>query len=206
MNDSMHSTVSLVFFLSQDKISIFRPILQQGFQVGVKVGCDIQSLLCEQFDMLPKYVSNRISTVFLNGSPVDDVASAVVHDGDTLALSAAMPGLVGATFRRSGCLAAFRGSITYRPDDDAQATSYDGFVTLKLFNLLMDEVGPTFLEQGIWISGAVFSDFWEVHASVMKTAFDKITIDGLDLKPEKIDTIKRLSSDARILIRTSCSC
>ena len=30
-----------------------------------------------------------------------------------LALSAAMPGLVGATFRKSGCLATFRGSITY---------------------------------------------------------------------------------------------
>lgn len=202
MNDPVTYGVSFLFSMKQDNTTIFRSILQQGFQVRVKVGCDIQSLLCEQFDMLPEYVSNRISTVFLNGSPVDDVSNAVIHDGDTLALSAAMPGLVGATFRRSGCLAVFRGSITYRPDDDAQATSYDGFVTLKLFNLLMDEVGPTFLERGIWITGAVFSDFWQLHA----TAIEKITMDGLDLKPEKIDTINRLSPDDRILIRVSCSC
>ena len=33
----------------------------------------------------------------LDGKPVDDIGSSFLHDGSTLALSAAMPGLVGAT-------------------------------------------------------------------------------------------------------------
>ena len=205
LNDPADATVSLIFLLKRGNISVFNPILQQGFQVGAKIGCDIQSLLCEQYAMSPEYLSERISTVFLNGRPVDDVASAVVHDGDTLALSAAMPGLVGATLRRSGCLAAFRGSITYQPNGDPQAACYNGSITLKLFNLLTGEVGPSFLAQGISISGEVFSDFWEMHASEVKAALEAITMDGLDLNPEKIDTMQRQSLDARILLRATCS-
>jgi len=123
--------------LKKNKVSLMYPLLQQGFQVTAKVGCDIQSLMCDQFGMMPDYLSDRINTIFLNGKPVDDVASAIINDGATLALSAAMPGLVGATFRKAGCLASLRGSITYREASAPLSVCQEGTVTLKLFNLLI---------------------------------------------------------------------
>jgi len=40
------------------------------------------------------YVTQRISTIFLDGKPVDDIDTLLVRDGAVLSLSAAMPGLV----------------------------------------------------------------------------------------------------------------
>ncbi len=186
-----------------DHIALFLPLLQQGFQVSAKVGCDIQSLLCDQFKLMPDYLSDRISTVFLNGKPVDDVATAVVKDGATLALSAAMPGLVGATFRKSGCLAAFRGSITHRSEEDAPATCYDGHITLKLFNLLINELGPQFLKHGIWINGNLFREFWERQGSGLQSAIVKIIWNGSEQKPDETAELVWNSPDLRVLLQAS---
>jgi hypothetical protein len=189
--------------MKQDKISIFFALLQQGFQVTAKVGCDIQSLLCDQFGLMPDYLAHRISTIFLDGKPVDDVEAAMVRDGATLALSAAMPGLVGATFRRAGCLAAFRGSITYQKEDEAPAACYDGIITLKLFNLLVTEMGPQFLERGIWISGSDLRDVLRTHPSDIATIFKKIDKDGNGIDPDKIADLDWISPDAPYFLQAT---
>ena len=179
------------------------PLLQQGFQVTATVGCDIRSLLCDQFGMMPDYLSDRISTIFLNGKPVDDVSSAVVNDGATLALSAAMPGLVGATFRKAGCLAAFRGSITYRKGDDADATCRDGTITLKLFNLLVAEMGPLFLERGIWINGDELKDYLRKRRSSIETMIERVEKDGHPVDPKTLTDPEWLSVETRVLLQTT---
>lgn len=202
MKDQASTTLTLV--LKQDKISVLFPLLQEGFQVAAKVGCSIQSLLCDQFGLNPDYLADRISTIFLNGKPVDDASSAMVLDGSTLALSAAMPGLVGATFRKAGCLAAFRGSITYTKRDDASATCHDGFVTLKLFNLLLKEMGPPFLGRGIWITGHVLSEFLAMHQADVHTIFKKIKKNGIALTPHQIVDLAWITRDARFFLQTTC--
>ena len=73
----------------------------------------------------------------------------IVKDGATLALSGAMPGLIGATMRRGGVLASFRSGISYDPRGNTRSGG-NGRITLKLFNLLIDELGPRFLSRGIW--------------------------------------------------------
>lgn len=198
------TSTALSFVLKQDKISVFFFLLQQGFQVTAKVGCDIQSLLCDQFGMMPDYLSDRINTIFLNSKPVDDVTSAVIEDGDTLALSAAMPGLVGATFRKAGCLASFRGSITYQKDGDAPAVCGEGAITLKLFNLLVSEMGPLFLECGIWVSGRVLRDFFETHQSDIHSIFSKIEMDGSDMDPKRVVDLEWIMPEARFFLRATC--
>jgi len=90
-------TVRLSLTLEPDKIHGFFPLLRQGFMVRARVGCSIKTMLCEQFGVSPEYMEDRIKTIFLDGKTVDDVDSAIIKDGSTLALSAAMPGLVGAT-------------------------------------------------------------------------------------------------------------
>jgi hypothetical protein len=141
-------TVSLRLNLEADAIHTFFPLLQQGFMVKVRVGCSIKTMLCEQFGLSPQYVETRIKTIFLDGKPVDDIDSAIVKEGSTLALSAAMPGLAGAILRSGGQLAPLRGEIAHREGNQA-LTRREGMVILKLFNLIMDELGSIFLKRGI---------------------------------------------------------
>jgi hypothetical protein len=58
------TSTTLSFVLKQDKITVLFPLLQEGFQVAAKVGCDIRSLLCDQFGLMPDYLADRISTIF----------------------------------------------------------------------------------------------------------------------------------------------
>lgn len=133
-----------------DKIQGFFPLLQHGFMVKVQVGCSIKAMLCEQFGLSPEYVEDRIQTIFLDGKTVDDIDLAIIRDGSTLALSAAMPGLAGATLRRGGYLALLRSQTTYR-EEKVEITRQEGMVVLKLFNLVLSELGPIFLKRGILI-------------------------------------------------------
>ena len=132
-------------------LSPFFPLLQKGFAIKARAGSSIKNLLCEQLGVDADYFEDRIQTIFLDGKPVDDAETAIVRDGCTVALSAAMPGLVGSTFRRGGALAAFRNGITHRERTGIFGMEGDETVTVKLFNLLIGELGPVFLQEGIWI-------------------------------------------------------
>jgi hypothetical protein len=133
----------------KDPISGFFTLLQKGFYIGISNG-NLQNILCQTSGLDPDQVRSRIQTLFLNGKPVDDMAGTHVQNGDCLALSAAMPGLVGATMRSGGVLAGFRHSISHRATD-RQTDQSGGVLLVKLFNLLIREMGPRFLQQGILV-------------------------------------------------------
>jgi hypothetical protein len=139
---------NLVLTMMPDQLSAFYPILQQGVTVPATVGCTLKSLLCEQFAIPADYVTERITTVFLDNRPVDDLERTIVQDGSRVTLSAAMPGLVGATMRRGGFYAALRQGISHVVDS-GPATGESGTVRVKLFNLLMAELGPLVLARGL---------------------------------------------------------
>lgn len=157
-----------------EQLSCFFPLLQQGFMVRAQVGGGIRELLCTQFGIEPDYLKQRITTIFLNGKPIDDFETCRVADGATLALSAAMPGLVGATMRRGGYYAAMRGAITHHELAEGAEKKY-GNIRIKLFNLLMAELGPGFLRQGILVPAGVLAaflaaqspDFWEGWSEIL---------------------------------------
>lgn len=124
----------------------------RGVRVSARTGVGIRELLCTQLGVEETYLDERIQTVFLNGHPVDDVNHSRVDAGDALSLSAAMPGLVGATLRRGGHLAAFRKNISYADSKKEQGPD-SGTVTIKLFNMVARELGPGFLQRGVIVSG-----------------------------------------------------
>jgi hypothetical protein len=156
MKESIHITLSLK--RNKGNFSSFSPLLQKGFQVKARVGNSIKDLLCDQFQVEEDYLRGRINTVFLEGQPVDDVETAMVKDGSTVALAAAMPGLVGATMRRDGYFAAFRSSITHRAEKTDGYVHKTGMVKIKLFNLVAGELGPMFLKAGVWVTKANLTD------------------------------------------------
>jgi hypothetical protein len=134
--------------MSADQLHVFFPLLQKGVTVPAIVGCTLKSLLCDQFAIPVDYVTDRITTVFIDNHPVDDLDRTFIQDGSRVTLSAAMPGLVGATMRRGGFYAALRQGISHVVDCGA-AAGESGAVRLKLFNLLLAELGPLVLARGL---------------------------------------------------------
>ena len=141
----------LRLLFDKDPTIAFLPLLQKGFCVEISSG-NLLEMLCQTCGLDALQVRQRIQTVFLNGKPVDDMATAYVQDNDCLALSAAMPGLVGATMRSGGVLASLRHSISHRPEA-SQSHKPGGVLSIKLFNLLIKEIGIRFLQKGILVKG-----------------------------------------------------
>ena len=156
--------------------SLFR-LLQGGFMVEAETGCSIRTFLCGQLMLSAAYVEERIRAVFLDGRPVDDIGSATVKDGSHLALSAAMPGLVGVTLSRGSMLAPLRGSITHRETGRAEPRMR-GTVHMKLFNLAMKETGRVFLERGVYVRSWAFAAFAGEQSALLRKACRRILLNG----------------------------
>ncbi|HSW42977.1 MAG TPA: hypothetical protein VLM76_10750 [Patescibacteria group bacterium] len=131
----------------------FSMLLQRGVFYPLAARCSIQDFLTDQLGIDPDYVRDRIATVFLDGSVVDDLETSMLRRGSTLTLSAAMPGLVGATLRRGGFYSAMRSEISWKADDEARQ-QLDGppdTIRLKLFNTVLREIGPEVFRRGILV-------------------------------------------------------
>jgi hypothetical protein len=134
--------------LDSAQLPCFYPLLQKGVRVPAETGRPLKNLLCDQFAIPDAYVTERITTIFLDNHPVDDLEHAIIRNGSKVALSAAMPGLVGATMRRGGFYASLRNGISQLAQSDTMIND-NGVVTIKLFNLLLAELGPTILARGL---------------------------------------------------------
>lgn len=149
------NNLNIEMTMRADRVSRFYPMLSAGFEVSARTACSVKDLLCRQIGISEHYLEKKIQTIFLDGKVIDDVEAPVVLDGSILSLSAAMPGLVGATLRRGGHLAAMRAQISHNQKETTLKDQM-GRVRLKLFNLTTRDIGPFFLAQGVWISGADF--------------------------------------------------
>ena len=146
--------------LAENQISLLHILLQKGVFIKARLGCSIRSLLCDQFGLSPDYVKNRIQTAFLNGKPVDDFDTAVIGEGSVLTLSGAMPGLAGATLRKGGFYSAMRATVTHR-DNSERGEEEEGFITIRVFNILLNELAPVLLAFGVYLRKDDFNDFVE---------------------------------------------
>ena len=191
---------TLTIHTDKDRISEFVVLLQSGFRVKTQVGCSVKDFLCDQLGILSDYYETRIQTLFLNSKPVDDPESARVFDGATLALSAAMPGLVGATLRRGGHYGRMRGSITHT-DDNQTSKKSTGWVTLKLFNLVLKELGPHFLKQGVWLDSKVMAAFFQKQAGSLDVDISRVVWNGEEIGPDGILAITW--PEGRVLLKIS---
>ena len=158
-------------------------LLTPSFSVRVRVGIDLKTFVCQELGVHAAYFDERIQTIFLDSKPVDDVTTALVHDGSVLALSAAMPGLVGATFRKGGQYSWMRRSISH-PGDDKHDQATDGWVSVKLFNMVLKELGSGFLEQGIWINGERVQDFIKIQPQAFRQHIQALPLDGTPMSPD----------------------
>ena len=158
-------------------------------------GCSIKTFLCDHIGLDSEYIEKRIKTLFLDGKPVDDVNSAVIRNGSTLALSAAMPGLVGAVLRSSGFFASLRSTISHREQAGAKGPQEEGMVSLKLFNILLKEMGPALLKRGIWIHGKDLQTFIQGHSGDFWARCKKAAVDGKEVDLKTLPVIEWAARD-----------
>jgi hypothetical protein len=163
----------------------FLQLLQKGVKVTGRVGSSVRSFLCDDLGLSPEYVDKRIQTLFLNGKAVDNPDTAHIKEDSTLALSAAMPGLLGATLRKGSYYARMRNEISYQEKSEG-ITVHEGFVLLKLFNLLPAEIGPTILERGIWLKGEDLNNFFEELPDALLGNCSDARVDDQTVNPRNL--------------------
>ncbi len=177
--------ISLYLKLRSELLPKLYPLLQQGFEVEASLGTSIKAFLGRNFDMTHDYIENRLQTVFLNGKAVDNIDKAVLKSGSILALSTAMPGLAGAVMRRGGYLTAMRGQISHREDEEAMVAQ-KGKIRIKLFNLLVKELGPTFLQYGIWVQGKSLETILKPEGKAFTDACRVAIANGARTDPDQV--------------------
>jgi hypothetical protein len=155
----------------------FFRLIQSGFKLRAVTGVTIRSFLCGQLGLSEDYLEERIQTLFLDSKPVDNTAKTRIRDGSKLALSAAMPGVAGALFRKDGKYSAMRKGISYKPQD-VVSEEKAGWVTIRLFNLILKELGPFFLAKGVWIAGSVAQEFFHRPPQLLLDSIQRIEING----------------------------
>lgn len=134
-------------------------MLQRGVLCQACTPATVTQFVTEQLGWSPEYLRDRISTIFLDGKVVDDPDTATMVDGAVLGLSAAMPGLVGATLRRSGYYAAMRAQISWSADGaERPAAAVQGTVQVRLYNLILSEQADALLARGIIVDDGQLTD------------------------------------------------
>ena len=172
--------------VTSDLLAGFCLLTGGGFTIDLASECSVRELLCGQMGVPPDYLDTRIQTIFLNSKPVDDPDTATVTPGATLALSAAMPGLVGAIFRRGSYYAVLRSRVPGAGPNDDPAASRQGHVLLKLFNMVQQELGPEFLRRGIRIHGAALADLLRRSADTLRAGILAAEMDGTPTAPARL--------------------
>lgn len=186
MDDIAADRLSLI--VNAKLVPLFFQLLGHGFSVKVQTGGSVKELLCNQLGIDEDYLTQRIQTIFLNAKVVDDVNSAIVQEDATLALSGAMPGLVGAILRSGGFYAPMRSQISHE-ENRPRSELKKGNITLKLWNLVVKEIGPTFLERGIWIETEECKSFIERHSEELKTGCVSAELEDNSIETDHLQDI-----------------
>ena len=176
-----------------DTPEIFDFLLQDIFRVACYEGCTVREFLCVLMQVCGDYTEKRIQTIFLNGRPLDDLDAATLHENDRLALSAAMPGLVGATMRRGGFYAKMRGSISYTASQEEEH-GRSCLVQMRLFNFLSRELADRFLAVGIFFGTSKLAELLQKQSAAFFEQLRDVTLDGRPV-PSSTDLVRALGAE-----------
>jgi len=194
--------VNLHLTLAANRLGAFAELLQQGFRVKARVGNSIRDVLCEQLGVTAEYLDQRVNTIFLDGKPVDDTKLAVVRENSTLALSASMPGFVGAAFRKAGFYAAMRRQITHEKEE-ASGFGQPGFFVLKLYNFVAEELGPLFLAMGLFLNEEQVQRFMVSRSEEFWSAVKAAEVDGRQVPVESLREMSWHGADGLVQLSAS---
>ena len=74
----------LALVVDEAHIADFFLLLQQGVKIKRRIGCSVDGFLREEIGAAPETIA-KIQSIIVDGKPVDDINSALVHDGSLTA-------------------------------------------------------------------------------------------------------------------------
>jgi hypothetical protein len=183
-------------------LPLFTTVLQSGIEVITTGGETLGRFLSSFPGFTADYLADTVQTIFLNGTAVDDLTTPLAGDNPVLALSAAMPGLAGAIFRKNSFHAALRTETKVLADKSAGQNSLT--VTLKLFNSIAKDRGAELLHQGVCIQAGVLGGFLAGRPNLVEditqiqlneTVVDKTDLDRVLAGQTKVNLIIEKADD-----------
>ncbi len=180
----------------------WRALFRRGVGVHVRVGCGVRETMRDSLGLDPAYIDERVRSIFLDGSPLDDIDTPKIAAGSTLSLGGGMPGLVGITLNRASPLCHFRGDIGWK--GGKECGTGQGEITLKLFNLVAEDLVPLLLARGVLVeatdAAAIMHeaalDWRSGHACPVKAA----NLDGQAIDPAELASALE-KQRGRLLVR-----
>jgi hypothetical protein len=174
---------SIRLTVTPEALPLFTTVLQSGIEVKVPHGKTLGKFLSNFPGFTAEYLAETVQTIFLNGTAVDDLTLPLTGSNPVLALSAAMPGLAGAIFRKNSFHSALRTDTNVLPSESIQHESIT--VTLKLFNSIARERGGALLQSGQAIKTDLLANFLikrpTLWPRVLSIHFDEKEIDQTEL-------------------------
>jgi hypothetical protein len=137
----------LELLIPADTTKKYTTLLQAGILEARSAPTTVGELLASLPGFTMQYIRERIETIFLNGLPVDDLETKINGPSPVLAISAVMPGLAGAIFRKNSFHAALRTSTSDSLADKLPSTEKIT-IRLKFFNIIATERGGTIFHNG----------------------------------------------------------
>jgi len=181
--------------VSADSVDRFTTLLQSGIFLTVRQGENIGGLLASIPGFSEEYIKSRVQTIFVDGLPADDLAQQFSEEETVLAISAAMPGLAGAIFRKDGPHASLRTATAKKSNlslSDKTVT-----VRLKLFNIIAKERGAALLAKGCLLQSASLRKFLN-YRPPLAASIQKITINKQEADTKVLQ--QNLAADHKIFL------
>ena len=174
----MHQHTTLHIQATTAELLGLTPLFREGVTICLTGGRPLRHSMTQDLGLAPDCVEERVQTVFLDGSPVDDIDADQVTPGCTLALAGALPGVAGIAMRRGSPVGAFREGITHHASTD-QSTGAQVAVTLKLFNSVALECLTTVLARGVQVRAARLMELLETDPDVLNGA--RFELEGVSM-------------------------
>ncbi len=174
-------------------------LLQSGIYIKAAQGITIAKLLMELPGFSEEYIKTRVQAIFLNGLPVDGINTPIIKENSVLAISAAMPGLAGAIFKKDSSLASARttpASSSTLPNKKNKLIT----IRLKMFNLIAREKGLQSMAKGCIIATEALFNLLDYRPSII-SGVKEVFIDNKAIEKTKIR--KHLLPEGRIEIKTT---
>lgn len=174
---------SLRIIASAQNLAGLAALAREGLSVNIAAGRSLRQTLTDDLGLGAECVECRIQTIFLDGSPVDDIDTDHARPGSALALAGALPGVAGICMQRGSRIGVFREGITHQ-SQDLPASQQSLRITLKLFNVIAEECLAQVLSRGAEVRAGRLAELLDANPEALAHA--RLELDGQDISRQDL--------------------
>ncbi len=189
--------------VTPESFTFFTSVLQYGVEIETPANITLGKFLEDCPGFSEDYLMEAVQTIFLNGTAIDDLKTPLTGPHPVVALSAAMPGLAGAIFRKNGIHSALRTPTHAAASNHNTRGSLT--VTLKLFNRIAREKGEHLLSAGAVMASSSLSAFLSKRAELI-SQIKNVTIDNEPISPDDLPARLCVHEFVKLFVSPKMTC